>query len=624
MYFLFNICRIAFYLCNRSFFPDISFGRLSTILWGGLRFDTTAILYVNILFIFGNIIPFPFRHNRIYQKVLFWIFVITNSIALFANVADIPYYPFTFRRTTSIVFGQFKNEQNLWGLTFKFIIDYWYTLLLLVVLIAALVWLYKRIKIESPKIQNKPLYYIFDSLAMFGIIVLMIGGFRGGFRHSTRPITLSNAGEYVENPNETALVLNTPFALIRTFNKTALVKANYFTQSQLDSIYTPLHNPNTNKAFEPKNIVIFILESYSKEFVGALNRHSKIKGYTGYTPFLDSLIDQSYVFQNAFANGKKSIEALPSVLASIPGMEVPYVLSAYSSNNINSLASLLKPKGYHSAFFHGAPNGSMGFQAFMKLAKVDEYYGKNEYNNDADFDGMWGIWDEPFFQFYAQKINSFKQPFCAALFSVSSHHPYAVPGKYEGKLKTGPVPLHRCINYTDISLRHFFATASKMPWFKNTIFVITADHASFPYYNECYNDVDHFAIPLLFYTPDGSMKGYDTTTVAQQIDIMPTLLNHLHYDKPYIAFGKDLFNPTSKDFVINYLNSDYQIFNNTDILQNDGKKSDGLYNYKADRMLKHKVENTNEQTDLLRKTQAFIQQYNNRMIDNTLTVGKQK
>ena len=622
VYLIFSLSRILFYVFNASYFSGISFSGFVTIMRGGLKFDTTAILYINILYILGNIIPFKFRNIPVFQKVLFWIFIITNSIAVFINLADIPYYPFTFRRTTCIIFSQFKNEQNLLGLTFKFLLDYWYVVLLYGLLIWSIVWSYKRIKISEPKIINKPLYYILNSIAMLICIVLIIGGLRGGLSHSTRPITLSNAGEYVENPNETALVLNTPFALIRTINKNGLKKEAFFTDTQLESIYSPIHKPNSNKAFEQKNIVIFILESYSKEFVGALNKHTKIKDYIGYTPFLDSLIGESYVFENAFANGKKSIEALPSVLASIPGMEVPYVLSSYSSNNVNSIASLLKPKGYHSAFFHGAPNGSMGFQAFMKLAKVDEYYGKDEYDNDADFDGMWGIWDEPFFQFYAKKINEFKQPFCVSLFSVSSHHPFAIPEKYEGKLKKGPLPLHQCVNYTDLSLRHFFETARKMPWFKNTIFVITADHASFPYYKECYNDVDHFAIPLLFYTPDGSLKGIDTTTVAQQIDIMPTILNYLHYDRPYVSFGKDLMHPTENDFTINYLNGNYQIFNNEYLLQSDGKKVTGLYNYTSDRMLKEKVNNPNIQADLLKKTQAFMQQYNNRMIDNKMIISK--
>ena len=129
-------------------------------------------------------------------------------------------------------------------------IDYWYVVIFLALLVNALVWLYKRVDIEGSKIQNKLLYYILNTVAMVVTVGLMIGGFRGGFRHSTRPITLSNAGEYVENPNETAIVLNTPFALIRTFNKTALQKETFFSKQQLDQIYTPVHVPKVGKAFD--------------------------------------------------------------------------------------------------------------------------------------------------------------------------------------------------------------------------------------------------------------------------------------------------------------------------------------------------------------------------------------
>jgi len=622
IYVLFSVCRICYYVYNIDYFPGISFSQLLRIMLGGLKFDTTAILYVNMLFILGNIIPFKFRSLWWYQSMLYWIFIITNSIALIANIADIPYYPFTFRRTTWDVFAQFQHEKNLWGLSFKFMLDYWYAVVLFACLIFALVWSYEKVKIDfKAKIKNDILYYSLNVVALLITVTLIIGGIRGGFEHSTRPITLSNAGSFVEKPSESVLVLNTPFTLIRTISQSGLRKKNYFSEQELASIYTPLHQGVDTGEFKKKNVVILVLESFGKEYFTSLNQHTNIPNYSGYTPFLDSLITQSMVFENAFANGKKSIEALPSVLASIPGMQSPYVLTPYSYNEINSLPSLLKKEGYYSAFFHGAPNGSMGFDAFMKIAKVDSYFGKTEYNNDADFDGMWGIWDEPFLQYFAKEVNSFKQPFCASLFSVSSHHPFKVPAQYEGKLKQGPMPLDQCINYTDMSLRKFFATASKMPWFKNTIFVITADHATFPYYKEYNNDIDHFSIPMIFYTPDGSLKGRNTDIVAQQIDIMPTVLKYLNYKKPYIAFGKDLLSATKKDaFAVNFINDNYQFFFDDYVLVYDGKRVDGMYAYKNDRRLEHKINNKPLEDILLKKAKAFIQQYNNRMVENKLVV----
>ena len=133
-----------------------------------------------------------------------------------------------------------------------------------------------------------------------------------------------------------------------------------------------------------------------------------------------------------------------------------------------------------------------------------------------------GVWDEEFFQFFANKLNTFQQPFCSAIFSVSSHHPFKVPTRYEGKFRKGPLPIHECIGYTDFSLKRFFATASKMPWYDSTLFVITADHANEPYFPEYKTNIGVYAAPVFFYKPGGSLKKA-VVDIAQQIDIMPTI-----------------------------------------------------------------------------------------------------
>ena len=179
--------------------------------------------------------------------------------------------------------------------------------------------------------------------------------------------------------------------------------------------------------------------------------------------FLISLLQHSATFTFSYANGRKSIDGLPSVVASIPSLGVPYFLSPYSGNKINSVSSLLKGKGYHTSFFHGAPNGSMGFQAFMNTAGVGQYYGMSEYDNDDDFDGIWGIWDDKFLQFFARKLNEFPQPFTSILFSVSSHHPFEIPSTFKDQFKGGPLVIHKCVQYADYALKEFFRTASSMP-----------------------------------------------------------------------------------------------------------------------------------------------------------------
>ena len=368
-------------------------------------------------------------------------------------------------------------------------------------------------------------------------------------------------------------------------------------------------------------LLIIILESFSRAFIGSLNPEYTNPQDKVLTPFLDSLAHEGLIYSNAFATGIKSIDGIPSVTAGIPALVEPYVISERSGNTVNSLASLLNVQGYQSAFFHGAPNGSMGFDAFTKMAGFQKYYGRNEYGNEADFDGVWGIWDEPFMQYFARGMNEMKEPFITTLFSVSSHHPYEVPEKYKSKFPEGRIPLDKCVSYTDYSLRKFFDTARKMPWFKNTLFVITADHSIESGIIDYHTLVKRFAIPILFYRADGSIKGVDNG-LAEQTDIMPTVLNYLNYPFPYVAFGNNLFDPSSKRFVINYIQESYQFLSGDYAFYITDDKLNAIYNRKNDPAL---IKNLLGKVDFKEEIQlekAIIQQFNNRMVENRMVVGK--
>jgi phosphoglycerol transferase MdoB-like AlkP superfamily enzyme len=619
---LFTLCRIGFYLFNTSFFPGMTTSYFLHLLWGGLKFDLTAVLYVNSLYILLLIVPFDFRFNHLYQRILQYLYFILNGIALAANVSDFIYYKFTLRRTTADVFRQFENEQNLGGLVFQFILDYWFAVVFWIALIFLMVKVYHKIRIWGPQVKNRIFYYTSGVLAIPLIAFLIVAGIRGGFRHSTRPITLSNAGEYVKDPKDINIVLNTPFAIIRTMNRTSIQRVNYYPNAQLDSLYTPVHSPPlTPSQFKKQNVVVIILESFSKEFFGVFNQDKENGNYTGYTPFLDSLIQHSKTYEYSFANGRKSIDGLPSVISSIPSLGVPYFLSPYSGNKINSLPSLLKEKGYHTSFFHGAPNGSMGFQAFMNLAGVDYYYGMSEYNNDDDFDGLWGIWDEKFLGYYADRLNEFPEPFVSSFFSVSSHHPFKIPEEYEGKFNEGTLPIHKCVGYTDYSLKKFFEKISKMPWYENTLFVITADHTSsniqYPEYQTAWG---YYSIPILFFKPDHSLTGREQA-LAQQIDIMPTVLGYMNFEKPFVAFGRNLFDSDTESFAFNFKDNTYQLFMGDHMLIFDGVRSLAVYNFKTDKLAEHNLihEHPEIAAAMEPKIKAIIQQYNNRMIEDKLT-----
>ena len=624
--FLFSLCRVIFYIINSGYFPNTTFAGMMKIMRGGIVFDTTAVLYTNILYFVLFLLPFTFKYNTIYQTILKYIFYITNSIALLMNCGDFIYFQFTMRRTTASVFSEFKHETNFGSLIPKFMVDYWYVVVIWIAMIAILVLTYGKIKksIETKGWKGHLVYFVNGSVLLLLFATLTVGGLRGGFRHSTRPITLSNAGQYISEPLEATIVLNTPFAVIRTLKKQALVKESYFkSDDELSKVYTPIHTPSPKSKFKRQNVVIFILESFGREYFKTYNPEIENGKYEGYTPFLDSLIQHSLMGKYAFCNGRKSIDAMPSVLASIPMMVEPFVLTSYSGNKFNSIASILGKEGYHTAYFHGAPNGSMGFQAFANVAGFQEYYGMSEYPNSSDFDGMWGVWDEEFFQFFANKLNGFKQPFCAAIFSVSSHHPFKVPERYEGKFKKGTLPIHQCIGYTDFSLKRFFETASKMPWYDSTLFVITNDHANQAYFPEFKTNIGVFSGPFIMYKPDGSLKGV-TNDLVEQIDIMPSILGYLNYNQPFVAFGRNIFDSSQEPFVITYTASTYQLLIGDYLYLNDGTTETGLYKFKTDKLLSENLKGKfpDVESKMKTKLKAIIQQYNNRMIDNKLTIGK--
>ena len=621
--FLFSLCRIGFFLFNLKMFPGVSFSQLLTMLKGGFTFDISAVVYINMVFILMHILPFEFRYKDGYQAVLKYLFFITNGIAIAMNGMDFVYYRFVDKRATADVFKTFEHDSNNTKVFFRFLIDYWPATLFTLFAWFLMVYMYRKVKVEKPVVANKIAYYSINLLMIPLVIALVIGAARGGYKHSTRPITISNAARYVDNPQDVAIVLNTPFSIFRTLGKKALIKYNFFDDKKLGQLYNPHYIPDKIKPFIYDNVVIIIIESFAREYIGSLNKDLEGGKYEGYTPFIDSLINISLTFDVSIANGKKSIDAMPSVLASVPSLETPYTISHYANNQINGLAELLKRKGYYSAYFHGAPNGSMGFDSFTKMAGFDDYFGLNQYPDKADFDGIWGVWDEPFFRFFASKLNSFKQPFLASIFTVSSHHPFKVPEKYAGKFKKGPAPILEVVGYTDYALRELFNEISKSTWFKNTHFVITADHTNESVHKEFQNNFGAYCVPILFYKPGSDLKGIKKR-ISQQIDIMPTVLNYLNYDDEYIAFGNNLLDDSYESFAFNTNGSTYNLYMKDHILEMIDTKPVGLYNYKTDLFLENNL--VGKEPDLEKqmeeKLKAVIQSYNSRLIDNNMVVRK--
>ncbi|MBQ5403077.1 MAG: sulfatase-like hydrolase/transferase [Bacteroidales bacterium] len=620
---LFLLCRIIFIIANKEYYSDTEFSHLLKLIYGGLKFDFASIFYLSAVSFFMMIIPMKFSLKSTYTKIAKYFFVIPVSIGLFANLYDTAMFPFNGRRTNFSFFKEFSNENNLLGVLLKGFVDFWPLTLAAAVMIFCLVKFYYRPKIKEEDFLDKKY-----TLKVLPITLLFIYFFMAGLRGSLiidadhRPMNMNNANEYIKKSNESAIVLNTPYCILRTAGKISFSDPDYFPKDELETIYTPLHTPKKEKELKKLNVVILILESFGKEYSGFFNNNE------GYTPFLDSLYQQGLSFKNSFATGRKSIDAMPSILAGIPYLTDHFFMGMYSNNKVNSIASLLKTKGYYTAFYHGAPNGSMGFLNFSKLAGFEDYYGMTEYCNDTrfnamnDFDGHWAIWDEEFLQFYAKSMNEIPQPFVTACFTATSHNPFRIPEKYKERFQEGPQPITKCIQYTDNAIRNFFNTMKKYPWYENTVFVITADHTNQTLSHEYTTDRNVFKVPILFYHPGSNIKKISQKLVCQT-DITPSILDYLGFDEPYIAFGNSFFSQTDTlGYVVNYSEPLYQISKGEFFLQFDGQKETGFFKPETDIFLKDNLIGTHkeEEDEMLKLLKAEIQQYHERMIENRLTV----
>lgn len=620
LYVLYLACRVVYILEFWDIFST-NWNQINPwqLLWGGFRFDTAAICYTNIPYMLMVLIPLSprLRDSRGWRIATRLLYVVVNTLALWTNLFDTVYSRYTGRRTTSSFLSEFADEGNLGNIFFTELLNHWYLVLIGIVFLVALLMLYR-----APNPEYTRHHRLQGTLCTLVVFFLAVTGIRGGLSYH-RPLSLADANGYVNQAKEANMVLNTPFTLIRTIGKTTFADPHYFPNEELDRLYSPIHNSQSSipNSQLKKNVVILILESFGEEYWGFYHNGK------GYTPFLDSLATHSLTFTRSYANGRKSIDALPSILSGIPMFVEPFILTRYANNEVSSIASCLRQMGYRTTFFHGADNASMGFRSYALATGFQDYYGMDEYCLDNrfggqdDFDGYWAIWDEEFMQYFALMLDTLPQPFMTTLFTATSHHPFNIPTRYQDTFRGGNLPVYRTIEYTDNALRQFFRTASQMPWFQNTIFVITADHTNVGELEEYKTDLGLFLVPILFFDPSGQLPRGISQAVAQQTDIMPTVLGILGYPQPYLAYGIDLLaTPPQQTWAVSYTNGIYQYVVGDTLLHFDGQKVIGLYNLATDPLLKHNLLTSNNTLPDCRHLQALIQSYMQRMINNQLVI----
>lgn len=623
MLLIFSICRLVFLLINKSYFTESETISLIKIFFFGLRFDLSSIIFINVVYIILFTLPIKLSINKWYQKISEILFYVLNSIGILLNCIDMAYFRFIFRRTTwDVVKGMFVGD-DMENLFLSYIIDFWYIGLIWFGLIFLMVFLFKKTKKILLTFPQSPGYYAGRSVIFLLIIALSVILFRGGFQ--LRPISIVTAAGYTA-PDNVPLLINTPFSIYTTVQTGNIDEKKYFESNEVTKVFNTVRGKkeSTMPQYKNHNVIILIVESLSEEYIGKLNKFNQKGHFITYTPFLDSLIDYSLCYENTFANAKRSIEGIPAIVSGIPSlMDESFLTSTYSGNKVNSPANLLKKYGYKSFFFHGGKNGTMNFDSYASLAGFDEYHGRNEYNNDADYDGEWGIYDEEFLQYCAKKLTESKKPFFSVIFTLSSHHPYSIPKKYKNKFNKGTQEIHESIGYTDFSIRRFIKAMQKHSSFDSTFVIITADHTSLSDYEYYKNPVGVYSIPLIIFKQNSTFIGR-SSIVSQQIDILPTIMDLLSFPEKFSAFGNSVFDSSANRYSVQYFNNTYQLINDEFILQFSNDKPVALYRFN-DKLLEEnliKQLNPGDFNDEEQLLKAIIQTHHHKMKNNKLTIAE--
>lgn len=604
----YSLSRGVFFCFTSDLFPMIYEDGWLQVFLHGIRFDLSAFAYFNIIFILLLVLPTRLREKKAYQKTLQSLFVFFNGLVLFLNLADVVNVEFTGKRMTADIFAFLSQGNDMQRLVLDFIKDYWFIPLIWLLMVVGMKQTYGFFQRRQFFLHRSKINWTCSlvSLLVLGLTVLAM---RGGTQ--LRPIKNIHAS-YHGQGRYVPLILNAPFSLISTLKEEGLEEKQYFEKEE-GLLYFHAEKKFSGDTANKKNVVVIILESLSKEYVGFYHEGK------GYTPFLDSLMQHSTVCEKAYANGKRSIEGIPAILSGIPALtHKPYILSQYGTQPVNSIASVLSKESYDCSFYHGGNPGTMGFDAYAKMAEFHSYIDLENYPGDPnDYDGKWGIFDEPFFQFYKTELDAKQEPFFSSIFSLSAHHPYTIPEKHLGKFPKGEIPIHETIAYTDFALKRFFEEAKKSSWFDNTIFVITADHTFTATRKEYQNSDGLYAIPLVFHEPSNP-KDTLIEKVCQQADILPTVIDMLDINANIISFGNSIWE--EQGFAVNYLNPLYQYREENYLLLFNGEESIALYDLSADStMTENIISNSPEVQQKMENTlKALVQDYNHRMIYNEL------
>jgi phosphoglycerol transferase MdoB-like AlkP superfamily enzyme len=538
------VCRLILLASYPDYFSMLSTEEIFVAFAQGIRFDISITVLSQSIILLLLIVPSARLQKRVVLQFLSGISLIIMLVVLAVTLADISYFGEVKRHLGS----EITRLQDDFGI----IVDIALSSRLLetmaslfCILLVIVGWYF--VIISPMKYQNRRLpqrYWSRGALAISAFFVILFLG--RGLILQSKPLDIVDAFSQ-GNQQQANLTLNGAFVALKEGRANAHKRLSYLTATEFQQ------NPNykerqaafkltTQPLFKQKNVVFVLLESWSYKYIDGL-----AGGHYQVTPFMDQLIRKSVVWDRFYAAGQRSILGIQAVLASVPVISTQPILGyGLELNALSRLAAEVDQKGFYTLMVQSSNRRSFHMDGIAKSLGFKEYSGKEDMPILRDYPQevpRFG-WDYETLMHTKSRIDAQYQkgqPFFSFTFTGTTHEPFSDPGaefhvyphsdaNEEGFLNT--------LRYSDWSIEQFMTEAAKEPWYQDTVFVFSADHVLRVNSDDLHSQ---FHIPLIIYTPDGSLPAEHRTDIASQYDLMPSLLELMGVETDVSTFGRSLW-----------------------------------------------------------------------------------
>ncbi len=382
-----------------------------------------------------------------------------------------------------------------------------------------------------------------------------------------------NTGSVYFSQNMTAnhIAINPVWNFMYSFDRLSSLKNNYVYMTDKEATQiVDLYKEGADNTIpvlntSRPNIVIIMMEGFESQITHSLGEYNNV------TPCFDSLVHEGILFSNMYASGTRTDKGLVSILSGFPAQSVnPIIKFTRKIEKLPTLSKLLVNEGYSSLFIYG------GNKQFTNMNSLIVAGGFEKVTDVADFDNSlrtfkWGVHDEYVYNTFSSQISRTKQPFIAYMITLSNHEPFDVPTKKEFKSENSDLLYLHAARYADSCLGHFIRNAQKQIWWKNTLVILVADHATIYPGNKPYTQLNRYQIPMLWL--GGALMKKDTivSNYCSQTDIPRTVLKQCGKDDKTFTYSRNILNRNNNGYALFCYNDGFgiisqsfcQIYDNT-------------------------------------------------------------